>query len=97
MSTRLTKSIVLIFQPLLTLLTVCGTIKVGMKMSKGTQVRVTENTKEAITKIAAQIQLKSGVRITTDMAIRAAIEGAFPEIAEELGIDTKKEIKEKKS
>lgn len=65
-------------------------------MAKGTLVRVSENTKETITLLAAKIQAQHRVRISADMAIRFAIEKAFPEVAREMGIDTSKELLDKK-
>jgi hypothetical protein len=65
-------------------------------MSKDTQVRVSAVTREAISKIAATVQLEAGTNITADIAIKRAIEDAFPDIAKALGIDTDKEIRERK-
>ena len=64
-------------------------------MTKGTQVRVSESTKEAVNKIAGLIQMDKGVRVSVDMALRSAIEKAYPEIAKQLGIDTEKELEAK--
>lgn len=61
-------------------------------MAKGTQVRVSESTKEAINKIAALIQFEKGSRVSVDIAIRKAIETSYPDIAKELGINTDKEL-----
>lgn len=65
-------------------------------MAKGTQVRVSESTKETLTLLAAKIQQQRRRKISADMAIRVAVETAFPEIAKEMGIDTFKELAEKK-
>jgi hypothetical protein len=65
-------------------------------MAKGTLVRVSENTKETLTLLAAKIQTQRRRKISADMAIRVAIEIAFPELAKEMGIDTFKELMEKK-
>lgn len=65
-------------------------------MAKGTLVRVSDNTKEAITSVAAAIQLELGKKVSVDLAIRAAIQKAYPEIAKQWGIDVEKEITTKK-
>jgi hypothetical protein len=42
------------------------------------------------------VQLQTGVIITADLAIRIALEKAFPEFAKSVGINTEKEIQERK-
>lgn len=65
-------------------------------MSKGAQVRVDGTTKEVINKIAAIVQLETGANITADLAIRIALEKAFPEFTKQAGINTAVEIQERK-
>lgn len=64
--------------------------------SQLSQVRVSGTTKEVINKIAAQIQLDTGVSITADLAIRIALEKAFPEFSKQAAINTEKEIEERR-
>lgn len=59
-------------------------------------VTVSATTKEVINKVAATVQLQTGVTITADLAIRIALEKAFPEFAKSVGMDTDKEIQERK-
>jgi hypothetical protein len=61
-------------------------------MAKDSQVRVSGTTKEIINRIAAKTQLETGVIITADLAIRIALEKAFPDFAKNVGMDTDKEI-----
>ena len=66
-------------------------------MAKDSQVRVAITTKQVINKVAALVQLETGASVTADLAIRVALEKAFPELAKEMGINTKKELKDKES
>ena len=65
-------------------------------MAKGTLVRVSDNTKDAITSVAATIQLELGKKVSVDLAVRSAIEKAYPEIAKQWGINTEQELAIKK-
>lgn len=65
-------------------------------MAKDTQVRVSATTKAMINKVAAMIQMQTGASMTADLAIRVAFEKAFPDIARTEGVNTDKEIKERR-
>lgn len=65
-------------------------------MAKDSQVRVDGTTKEVLNKVAATVQLETGASITADLAIRIALEKAFPEFAKQAGINTAIEIQERK-
>lgn len=66
-------------------------------MAKDTQVRVSASTKAVINRVSALMQLETGASITADLAIRIAFERAFPNEAKKEGVDTDKEIQDRRS
>ena len=62
------------------------------KAVKTTQIRVSDDTQKLIFMLAAELQMKTGKKISCDLALRSIIERAFPEIAKEMGIDIQAEL-----